>query len=37
MSENMLEVTNLCISFGGLRAVDGLNMKIRKEIGRAHV
>lgn len=30
MSENMLEVTNLCISFGGLRAVDGLNMKIRK-------
>lgn len=30
MSENMLEVTNLSISFGGLRAVDGLNMKIRK-------
>ena len=31
----MLEVKNLGISFGGLRAVDGLDMTI--EIGRAHV
>lgn len=33
MSENasvMLEVKNLSIQFGGLRAVDGLNMKINK-------
>lgn len=33
MSENasvMLEVKNLSIQFGGLRAVDGLNMKIKK-------
>lgn len=30
MSENMLEVTHLGISFGGLKAVNDLNMTIRK-------
>ena len=40
-TKNILEVKNLSIQFGGLRAVDGLNMTIRRgqlyEIGRAHV
>lgn len=30
MSDNMLEVKKLCISFGGLKAVDGLDLTIRK-------
>ena len=33
----MLEVKNLSISFGGLKAVDDFNVMIEKEIGRAHV
>ena len=28
-TKNILEVKNLSIQFGGLRAVDGLNMTIR--------
>lgn len=31
MSENMLEVKHLGINFGGLKAVDGLNMTIKKK------
>ena len=29
-TKNILEVKNLSIQFGGLRAVDGLNMTIRR-------
>ena len=29
-TNNILEVKNLSIQFGGLRAVDGLNMTIRR-------
>ena len=35
-TNNILEVKNLSIQFGGLRAVDGLNMTIRRSALRSY-
>ena len=36
MSENILKVENVTMQFGGVVAVDNLNLEIN-QIGRAHV
>ena len=35
MSKNLLEVRDLCVSYGGIRAVKGISFDV--QIGRAHV